>query len=115
MQCLLLPGGGSIEVDAPSPRSSSHSLVPMRRLNTIQESELVAGHPSAAQYLHSGEQAGGPSGPGGPRGSSLRGHRKAPLPAHRRWGTQLDTEEGAAPDTGSPLLGTSSQQDTDGH
>ncbi|XP_075897898.1 sodium/hydrogen exchanger 2-like isoform X2 [Nelusetta ayraudi] len=108
-------GGGSVEVDASSPRSSSHSLVPMRRLNTIQESELVAGHPSAAQYLHSGEQAGGPSGPGGPSGSSLRGHRKAPLPAPRRWGTRLDTEEGAAPDTGSPLLGPSSQQDTDGH
>lgn len=108
MQCLLLPGGGSVEVDALSPRSSSRSLVPMRRLNTIQESGS-----SAAPHLPSGEQVGGPSGGFGVAGgSSLRGHRKAPLPAPKSRGTQPDTDEGAEPDTGSPLLGPSSQEDT---
>lgn len=70
----------SARLSGVSPRSSSRSLVPMRRLNTIEE-------------------AGGPAGPGR---SSLRGNRKAPVPAPRRDSSYQaddaqDKQEGAGP------------------
>lgn len=86
-----------------SPRSSSRSLVSMRRLNTIKESRSSGEQPAAASHPHSpshgvDEDTGGPGSPGG---SSLRG-RRAPVPAARRHNSdQVDdsqqTEERAEP------------------
>lgn len=91
-------GGGSGDVDnlsarlqfsGVSPRSSSRSLVPMRRMNTIKESRSSVEQPAAASHPHSpshreDEDAGGPGSLGG---SSLRGGR-APVLAQR--GNTLD-------------------------
>lgn len=111
-----------LQLSGVSPRSSSCSLVPMKRLNTIEE-------------------AGGPAGPGG---SSLRGNGKAVVPAPRRHSSYQaddaqDKQEGVGPvlppelppprgwvpegpdphgETGVPLLRCSapgSQGDSDGH
>lgn len=111
-----------LQLSGVSPRSSSRSLVPMRRLNTIEE-------------------AGGPAGPGG---SGLRGNKKAPVPAPRMHSSHQaddaqDEQEGAGPalppelppprgwapegsdphgETAAPLLrgsSTGSQGDSDGH
>lgn len=60
-----------------SPRSSSRSLVPMRRLNTINESRGGAEQPAAVSA------DGDTGGPGNRRSSSLRS-RRAPVPAPRR-------------------------------
>lgn len=111
-----------LQLSGISPRSSSRSLVPMRRLNTIEEAR----------------------GPAGPGGSSLRGNRKAPVSAPRRHSSHQaddaqDNQEGAGPvrppelppprgwvpegpdsrgETGASLLRGSSpgsQGDSDGH
>ncbi|KAM9334149.1 sodium/hydrogen exchanger 2-like [Symphorus nematophorus] len=80
-------GGGSGDVgrlserpqfSGVSPRSSSRSLVPMRKLNTIKESGSAGQQPDAPGVDPLDER-----GPGSLGGSSLRG-RKAPLPAPRR-------------------------------
>ncbi|XP_042369376.1 sodium/hydrogen exchanger 2-like [Plectropomus leopardus] len=81
--------GGSGDVDNPSarvqssnvtPRSSSRSLVPMRRLNTIEEQPAASARPHS---LPPGVDVLNEGGPGSLGGSSLRG-RRTPVPASRR-------------------------------
>uniref|UniRef100_A0A3Q1G3Y4 Sodium/hydrogen exchanger n=1 Tax=Acanthochromis polyacanthus TaxID=80966 RepID=A0A3Q1G3Y4_9TELE len=74
-----------VQASGVSPRSSSRSLVPMRRLNTIQE-QGGSGKSVVDE---------GPS--GGPFGSSLRG-RKAAVPAPRR--RSSDREDDSEPPGG---------------
>uniref|UniRef100_A0A3B4UE80 Sodium/hydrogen exchanger n=1 Tax=Seriola dumerili TaxID=41447 RepID=A0A3B4UE80_SERDU len=69
-----------------SSRSSSSSLVPLRRLNTIQESGSAGEQPAASPRPHSPSLGVHPSdkrGPGNLGGSSFR-VRKAPASAPRR-------------------------------
>uniref|UniRef100_A0A3B4ZH29 Sodium/hydrogen exchanger n=1 Tax=Stegastes partitus TaxID=144197 RepID=A0A3B4ZH29_9TELE len=68
-----------LQTSGVSSRSSSRSLVPMRKLNTIQEQRspgAASAHPNPPSHLDEGAS-------GGPSGSSLRG-RRAPVPAPRR-------------------------------
>uniref|UniRef100_A0A3P8TL83 Sodium/hydrogen exchanger n=1 Tax=Amphiprion percula TaxID=161767 RepID=A0A3P8TL83_AMPPE len=71
-----------LQASGVSPRSSSRSLVPMRRLNTIQEQG------GSGKNVVDQEASGGRS------GSSLRG-RKAPVPAPRR--RSSDREDDSEP------------------
>nr|WRO44050.1 sodium/hydrogen exchanger 2c [Rachycentron canadum] len=74
-----------------SPRTSSRSLVPMRRLNTIKESRSTGERPAttsdptpdSSPGVHTSDE----SGPGNPGGSSFR-VRRAPHPA--QWRRSLD-------------------------
>ncbi|XP_070711464.1 sodium/hydrogen exchanger 2-like [Pempheris klunzingeri] len=83
-------GGGSdvdhhsarLQSSGVTPRSSSRSLVPMRRLNTIKESGSAGEQPTASTHPLSpspGVDVLGNRGPGSLGGSSLRG-RRAPVP-----------------------------------
>lgn len=88
-------GSGSGDVDhlsahvqfaGASARSSSRSLVPMRRLNTIEEIKNPAEQPAVSVHpppRSNGEDALNKTGPGSLGGSSLRG-RRGPVPAPRR-------------------------------
>lgn len=108
--------GGGIDVDHVStrplfsgvtPRSSSRSLVPMRRLNTIEEVTPSGSHQAASTHPHSpstGEDVPDEEGPGGLGGSSLEGFG-APVPSPRtRRSDQVDGGEGSAEaaEPGSP-------------
>lgn len=73
-----------LQLSGVSPRSSSRSLVPMRRLNTIEE---------ARQHTPStGVDVLDERGPGSLLGSSLRG-RRAPVPAPRRRSSDREDED----------------------
>ncbi|XP_068575532.1 sodium/hydrogen exchanger 2-like [Cebidichthys violaceus] len=93
--------GGSEDEDnlsALTPRSSSRSLVPMRRLNTIKETGNAGEQPAASSQPHSPPpvEALDSTGPGSLEGSSFRG-RKAPVPApKRRISDRVDGEEDLA-------------------
>ncbi len=91
-------GGGSVDVDhhsthlqfsGVSPRSSSRSLVPMRRLNTIEESGGAGEQPTTSTHPHSPSHEVDVLDERGP--GSFRGMR-APVPAPRRHG--LDQADG---------------------
>ncbi|XP_036946253.1 sodium/hydrogen exchanger 2-like isoform X1 [Acanthopagrus latus] len=73
-----------LQLTGASPRSSSRSLVPMRRLNTIKEARQQMPSP--------GVDVLDERGPGGLRGSSLRG-RRAPVPAPRRRSSGHEDED----------------------
>ncbi|XP_044044353.1 sodium/hydrogen exchanger 2-like [Siniperca chuatsi] len=87
-------GGGSdvdrlsarLQPSGVSPHSSSRSLVPMRRLNTIEESGRAGEQPGASARPHSpspGVDVLDERGPGSLGGFSIRG-RRAPVLAPRR-------------------------------
>uniref|UniRef100_UPI0037E96842 sodium/hydrogen exchanger 2-like n=1 Tax=Semicossyphus pulcher TaxID=241346 RepID=UPI0037E96842 len=94
--------GGSGDVDTlsarhqpsgVSPRSSSRSLLPMRRLNTIKEAGTARDQPSASAQPPSSFPEVDFLGPGSLVGSSLR-DRGAPAPAPRRYSSdQVEEEE----------------------
>lgn len=70
-----------------TPRSSSRSLLPTRRLNTIKESGALGEQPATSAQPHSpfpGVDVLDERGPGSLGGSSLRGRRRAPVPTPRR-------------------------------
>ncbi|GAA6224201.1 sodium/hydrogen exchanger 2-like [Lates japonicus] len=75
-----------------SPRSSSRSLVPMRRMNTIKEAGSAGGQPATSARLHSPHPGVDISDKMGPGGSSFRA-RKAPLPAPRRHSSNWAEED----------------------
>uniref|UniRef100_A0A671Y7D6 Sodium/hydrogen exchanger n=1 Tax=Sparus aurata TaxID=8175 RepID=A0A671Y7D6_SPAAU len=84
-------GGGEVDrisdhlqLSGVSPRSSSRSLVPMRRLNTIEEARQHT-PPTGLDVLDE-------RGPGSLLGSSLRGQR-APVPAPRRRSSDREDED----------------------
>uniref|UniRef100_A0A8C4IWV4 Sodium/hydrogen exchanger n=1 Tax=Dicentrarchus labrax TaxID=13489 RepID=A0A8C4IWV4_DICLA len=79
-------GGSGLQFSGASPHSSSRSLVPMRKLNTIKESGSAGEQPAASAHPRStspGVAVLDERGPGSLGGSSLRG-RRAPVPASRR-------------------------------
>lgn len=95
-------GGGSdvdhlsarLQASGVSPRSSSRSLVPMRRLNTIKESRSADSHSPSPGVDILDER-----GPGSLGGSSLRG-RRAPVPASRRSSDLVDEDPSDSEHTG---------------
>lgn len=90
-----MSGGGSdvdhlsarLQSSGVSPRTSSRSLVPMRRLNTIKESGSADPHSASPRVDVFDER-----GPGSLGGSSLRG-RTAAVPASRRRSSDLVDED----------------------
>ncbi|XP_075950791.1 sodium/hydrogen exchanger 2-like [Anarhichas minor] len=87
-----------VHPSALTPRSSSRSLIPMRRLNIIKETGNAGEQPAASSQPHSPPpvDALDMRGPGSLEGSSFRG-RKAPVPAPKRHlSDRIDGEEDLA-------------------